>query len=226
MKWAKDLFPFCRSLTGEGNRKTLNYIKNINKNFKIKSFNSGEKVFDWQIPQEWKINDAYIKDNHGKKIVDLEIKYFGITLSDSSLKDIIINDKTFFKDEKFSRTEYEKFLLKNGLNAPGFEQNISEQEKKRQLLSFLSEGMRIPNFLVQNAFKKENQIKDIKYIDLKNYYESKKIEEKEINKTYNENKNLFEEKYRSISFLELDPEILIGQKEYSKNYFDTLLLFL
>ena len=73
----------------------------------------------------------------GKKIVDLEIKYFGITLSDSSLKDIIINDKTFFKDEKFSRTEYEKFLLKNGLNAPGFEQNISEQEKKRQLLSFL-----------------------------------------------------------------------------------------
>ena len=158
----------------------------------------------------------------GKKIVDLEIKYFGITLSDSSLKDIIINDKTFFKDEKFSRTEYEKFLLKNGLNAPGFEQNISEQEKKRQLLSFLSEGMRIPNFLVQNAFKKENQIKDIKYIDLKNYYESKKIEEKEINKTYNENKNLFEEKYRSISFLELDPEILIGQKEYSKNYFDKI----
>jgi len=158
----------------------------------------------------------------GKKIVDLEIKYFGITLSDSSLKDIIINDKTFFKDEKFSRTEYEKFLLENGLNAPGFEQNISEQEKKRQLLSFLSEGMRIPNFLVQNAFKKENQIKDIKYIDLKNYYESKKIEEKEINKTYNENKNLFEEKYRSISFLELDPEILIGQKEYSKNYFDKM----
>ena len=98
----------------------------------------------------------------GKKIVDLEIKYFGITLSDSSLKDIIVNDKIFFKDEKFSRTEYEKFLLKNGLNAPEFEQNISEQEKKRQLLSFLSEGLRIPNFLIQNAFKKENQIKDVR----------------------------------------------------------------
>ena len=158
----------------------------------------------------------------GKKIVELEVEYFGITLSDSSLRDIITNDKTFFKDEKFSRTVYEKFLLENGLNAPGFEQNISEQEKKRQLLSFLSEGTRIPNFLVQNAFKKENQIKDIKYIDLKNYYESKKIEEKEISKTYNENKNLFEEKYRSISFLELDPEILIGQKEYSENYFDKI----
>ena len=40
----------------------------------------------------------------GKKIVDLEIKDFGITLSDSSLKEIIINDKTFFKDKKFSIT--------------------------------------------------------------------------------------------------------------------------
>ena len=57
------------------------------------------------------------------------------------------------------------------------------------MLSFLSEGIYVPDFLIQNAFNKENQIKDIKYIDLKDYYESKKIEEKEINKTYNENKN-------------------------------------
>ena len=41
----------------------------------------------------------------GKKIVELEIKDLGIILSDSSLKDIIINDKVFFKDKKFSRTE-------------------------------------------------------------------------------------------------------------------------
>ena len=91
----------------------------------------------------------------GKTIVGLEVKDFGITLSDSSLKDMIINDRTFFQDGKFSRSEYEKFLLKNGLSAPEFEQNLSEQEKKRQLLSFLSEGMRIPGFLVQNAFNKE-----------------------------------------------------------------------
>ncbi len=158
----------------------------------------------------------------GKTIVNLEVKDFGIILSDSSLKDMIINDRTFFKDGKFSRNEYEKFLLKSGLSAPGFEQNLSEQEKKRQLLSFLSEGMRIPGFLVQNAFNKENQIKNIRYIDLNNYYESKKIEEKEINKTYNENKSLFEEKYRSISYIELDPNILTGQKEYSENYFNKI----
>ena len=51
-------------------------------------------------------------------------------ISDTSLRDIIINDDFFYKDKKFSRVEYEKFLLKNNLSAPLFEQNISEQEKK------------------------------------------------------------------------------------------------
>tara|TARA_B100001027_G_C16265943_1_gene332083 strand:+ start:1249 stop:2496 length:1248 start_codon:yes stop_codon:yes gene_type:complete len=72
MKWANDLFPICRSLTGEGNRKTLRYIKKINRNFKIKSFKSGEKFYDWKIPLEWKIKNAYIKDKLGLKIVDFK----------------------------------------------------------------------------------------------------------------------------------------------------------
>ncbi len=46
MEWAKDLFPICRSLTGKGNIKTLNYFKKINRNFKIKSYRSGNKYFD------------------------------------------------------------------------------------------------------------------------------------------------------------------------------------
>jgi len=162
-----------------------------------------------------KILSEYI----GKKIINLEIEDFGIILSDASLRDMIVNDKTFFKNKKFSRTEYEKFLLKNGLNAPGFEQNLSEQEKKRQLLSFLSEGINVSDFLVQSAFNKKNQIKDIKYLDLNNYYEKKQIKEEEIRKTYNENKDLFVEEYKSISFAELNPDVLTGQKEYSESYF-------
>ena len=72
MKWAKDLFPFCRSLTGDGNRKTLKYIKNINSKFLIKAFKSNEKVFDWRIPKEWKINEAYFKDYKGKKYANFK----------------------------------------------------------------------------------------------------------------------------------------------------------
>lgn len=72
MKWAEDLFPFARSLTGDGNRKTLKYIKNINSKFLIKAFKSNEKVFDWKIPEEWKINEAYFKDYKGKKYANFK----------------------------------------------------------------------------------------------------------------------------------------------------------
>ena len=102
-----------------------------------------------------------------------------VILEDKSLKEIIINDKTFFKDNKFSRTEYEKFLISNSLTAPFFETNVAEQEKKRQLLSYLSGGIEIPNFLVQYEFNKENQTKKIEFINLKKFYD-KPISEKKI----------------------------------------------
>ena len=72
MKWARDLFPLCRSLTGEGNRKTLKYIKSFNSKFLIKAFRSNKKVFDWKIPLEWKINEAYFKDYEGKRYANFK----------------------------------------------------------------------------------------------------------------------------------------------------------
>ena len=92
--------------------------------------------------------EQILSDYIGKKIVDLEVKEIGINLSDKSLKNIIINDKVFFKEGKFSRTEYEKFLLKSSVSAPVFENNISKQEEKRQLLSFLSAGTILPDYLI------------------------------------------------------------------------------
>ena len=55
-----------------------------------------------------------------------EIEEMGIVVNDNALRYIIKNDKLFTRDDKFSRTEYEKFLLKSGLTAPSFEKNISE----------------------------------------------------------------------------------------------------
>ena len=65
----KDLFPVCRSLTGSGNMKTLNYFKNIISDLKIKKIPSSSKIFDWEVPAEWNIKDAYIKNARGKKII-------------------------------------------------------------------------------------------------------------------------------------------------------------
>lgn len=67
----KELFPICRSLTGNGNRETLNIIKKIIP-IDINEENSGKKVYDWTIPKEWNIKDAYIKDKYGKKIIDFK----------------------------------------------------------------------------------------------------------------------------------------------------------
>ena len=67
IKWAKDLFPLNRSLTGEGTSNTLKYFKNINKEFKILKFKSGTKVFDWIVPDVWNIKDAYIYHLKSKK---------------------------------------------------------------------------------------------------------------------------------------------------------------
>lgn len=67
----RTLYPICRSITGEGNRMTLRLIKDIIP-IEITEVPSGTKVFDWTVPMEWNIKDAYIKDSKGQKIVDFK----------------------------------------------------------------------------------------------------------------------------------------------------------
>ncbi len=66
------LFPICRSITGRGLVKTLNYIKNEFPALKIKKIKSGTKVFDWIVPDEWNVSDAYILDKYNKKIINFK----------------------------------------------------------------------------------------------------------------------------------------------------------
>ncbi len=68
------LFPITRSLTGQGVRKTLGIIKNQVPILKIKKFKSGSKVFDWKIPSEWNVYDAYVLDKNNVKIIDFKKK--------------------------------------------------------------------------------------------------------------------------------------------------------
>jgi len=66
-----DLYPICRSITGNGVRETLKYIKK-NISIDIHEVPSGTKVFDWTIPKEWNIKDAYVKDSKGNKVIDFQ----------------------------------------------------------------------------------------------------------------------------------------------------------
>jgi aminopeptidase-like protein len=70
-KLMKKLYPICRSITGDGVRETLNIIKE-HIPIEIHEVPTGTKVFDWTVPKEWNIKDAYIKNTRGEKIVDFK----------------------------------------------------------------------------------------------------------------------------------------------------------
>ena len=163
--------------------------------------------------------DRILSDYIGKKIIILEIINQGINLNDQALKEIIINDETFKKNNKFSRTAYEKFLLESGLSAAMFEQNVAEQEKKRRLLTYLSEGINLPEFLIKKEFTNENQIKTIEYLSLDDLYKNYLIPEEEVKKTYVSNKQFFTQDFKTINYVELSPKDLTGQNKYNEAYF-------
>ena len=68
-KFAKELFGITRSITGDGVRETLSRI-NKRVPVQIHEVPSGTKVFDWTIPDEWNIKDAWVKDSRGRKVID------------------------------------------------------------------------------------------------------------------------------------------------------------
>ena len=189
----------------------VNYLRRLNLNEEqIKNLPNTDLVE--------KVLSEYV----GRKVMALEIEQSGIIVNDSSLRDIIKNDKLFFKNDKFSRTEYEKFLLKSNVTAPTFEKNIVEQESRRQFLSALAGGIIIPDILVEKAFNKENQTKMIKYIDLEKYHSSKNPSQSKIIELYNKNKDLFIKEFKSVRYAEISPEIISGNTEYDEAFFRQL----
>lgn len=86
LKLGRKLWPLNRSITGEGVNQTLKILKSYNKKLRVIKFKSGKKVFDWTIPNEWKVHEAWIKDNNGKKIIDFENNNLHLVGYSSSIK--------------------------------------------------------------------------------------------------------------------------------------------
>lgn len=71
-EWIAQLYPICRSITGDGLRRTLAAIHEEIP-LTIHHVATGLKVLDWTVPQEWNIRDAYIKNSRGERIVDFNV---------------------------------------------------------------------------------------------------------------------------------------------------------
>jgi peptidyl-prolyl cis-trans isomerase D len=189
----------------------LNYLRQINLNEEqIKNLPKTDLI------------EQILSQLIGRKVMALEIKKIGVVVNDNALRNIIKNDKLFFKNNKFSRTEYEKFLVKSGITAPQFEANIVEQEKRRQFLSSLAGGIVIPETLINQEFKKENQTKTIRYIDLEKYHAKNKPSKEDVKKLYERNKNIFFDEFKSIQYAEIKPDLVSGNPEYDESFFKQL----
>jgi aminopeptidase-like protein len=66
-----NLYPICRSITGNGVRQTLRYIQK-HVPLSIQEIPSETSVFDWTVPKEWNIKDAYVKNSNGEKVIDFQ----------------------------------------------------------------------------------------------------------------------------------------------------------
>ena len=130
-------------------------------------------------PSEQIIDDNYIKQMLssfvGEKLLEKEIEYYKIKISDQSLSDLIRNQKEFKRDGKFSRIEYEKFLIESNLSAINFEEDLLKKEKKKQLLEFIGGGIAPPEFLVNYTYNQINEKRNIHLVDLNRTFEKKLI---------------------------------------------------
>jgi len=177
--------------------------------------------------EENKLNSNYV-DNLlsnfiGAQLIKFEVKKNNIKLSDFALGQIIKNEKFFKRENKFSRTEYEKFLISKGVSAVNFEASISEEERKIQLLNFIAGGIAPSDFLVNSNFNRANQKRNVEIINLDEVANKKfKFSEEQIESYYKKNKNKYTYIYKKIKYLKLNPKNLTGNEEFSDLFFKKL----
>ena len=159
-----------------------------------------------------------------KILLDLEIKDFGIKLSENSLlKKIKLNKN--FKDENgvFQRIKYEKFLLENNISAPIFEQRLKERNLQKKLFDFIGAGTVSPKFLVNKLYKNENRKLELDFFSLDKLYKKEtEFTDSDLIKFIDDNKDRLKVEYIDFKYAKINPKNLVGAEEFNQTFFDKI----
>ncbi len=156
-----------------------------------------------------------------KTLIDMEIEELNIFISESSLAERIKKNKNFADDNgKFSRIEYEKFLLSQNITAPFFEINLKNNELKKELFSYVGGGIKTPFFLTNNTYKHQTGKLEINFINLNNVYKKNQdFSESEIRSFINDNKDKLKDEYIDFTYIKITPKDLTGSDQFNELFF-------
>jgi len=183
------------------------------------------------------LSQQVIKENIDKNIIeellstlvsttllDLEIEKLNLSITEDVLIKKIKNNKNF-QDENglFQRTLYEKFLLTNSYSAPMFEISLKNNELQKQLFTYISSGIKTPEFLINKFYKENNKKLDIKYIDLSTFYKKKEMFTGDDIKFFvKENAEELKQDYIDFSYVKISPKNLLGVDDFNQAFFDKI----
>ena len=161
----KTLFPINRSITGKGNEKTLEILKGVCP-IEIKSFDSGETVYDWKVPSEWNVNSAWIEDENGNKIVDFKENNVHLVGYSEPIDKVLTFEELdshlhYLKDKRNAIPYRTSYYKRNWGFCLSYEQYASLDRTKKYRVKIDSEFNDSGKMVYGEAYKKGNSEKEI-----------------------------------------------------------------
>jgi len=210
-----------------GSQNTVAKINNYNistKNFMeyINSLNINPEIIRENINNS--IIEQLLSDLINKTTLSLQSKDLEIILSDNILSEIIKKDEKFLdKNNQFSRTKYEKFLISNNFNAALYEKNLKNEQTNKLLFNYVSGGTFPPSFLVKNTYDYQNKKLTVQAISLNPLYKKEQdFDEASIKKYIDDNRDNLKVDFISIRFTSINPLSLVDSKEFNELFFEKI----
>ena len=203
---------------------------------KINNYNISTKDFEEYI-YSLNINPEIIRKNIDNSMIEqllsglinkttlaLQSEDLEIVLSDNILSEIIKKDEKFLdKNNQFSRTKYEKFLISNNFNAALYEKNLKNEKINKLLFNYVSGGTFPPSFLVKNTYNYQNKKLIVQAISLNPLYKKEQdFDETSIKRYIDDNRDNLKEDFISIRFAIINPLSLVDSKEFNELFFEKI----